>query len=400
MRVLVLGAAGAMGAMAAHHIARNPAVRALVLTDLHAGRLQRVASTIGDVDCTVAVAECDVLDPVALRRLLDRADVVVNCAGPFFRLGVPTLRAAIETATAYLDICDDPEPTLDMLALDDAARAAGVPAVIGMGASPGLSNLLALRAAGRLDTVADCYTGWALDDASPAPRTDEDDRAGARGTPSGAVLHFMEQIHGAVYVVEDGALVRRPPLEAFALDFPGMGRGTGYLVGHPEPITLRTSLGITGRCVNLVLLHDGTTAAYLKGLQRDLDAKALDRAEAGRLLLSPSASRSAVALAEGVSFTGRGALPPFFALVRGTKDGVPTTIGCHVTTLPRGMAGATAVPAALAVAQLIDTAPPAGVHAPEAVIDADRLLRDLLPHCAEHVEDVDRLAPLTGEPSP
>lgn len=382
-----------MGAMVARYIAQNPSVRELLLADLDAARVRRTASAVDRAGCAVAATACDVLDHAALSRLLGRADVLVNCAGPFFRLGVPTLRAAIETRTSYLDICDDPDPTLDMLALDDAARAAGVAAVVGMGASPGLSNLLAVRAARRLDAVADCFTAWALDAASPG--ADDEELAGSHGAPSGAVLHFMEQIHGTVHVVEDGSLVRRPPLEAVDLVFPATGRGTGYVVGHPEPITLRTSLGVTGRCVNLVLVRDGTTAAYLRGLQRDLDAKALDLAEAGRLLLSPSASRSAAALAEGASLGGSAALPPFFALVRGTKDGVPTTIGCHVTTLPRGMAGATGVPAALAVAQLLDNPPAPGVHAPEAVIDADRLLRDLVPHCVDPVADVDLLAPLS-----
>ena len=54
--------------------------------------------------------------------------------------------AAIEAGAHYLDICDDWEPTLDMLELGERARARGVTAVIGMGASPGLTNLLAMKA--------------------------------------------------------------------------------------------------------------------------------------------------------------------------------------------------------------------------------------------------------------
>ncbi|GAA5108266.1 hypothetical protein [Haloechinothrix salitolerans] len=70
------------------------------------------------------------------------------------------LSAAIATTTNYLDICDDWEPTLQMLELDGAARAAGVTAVIGMGASPGSSNLLALLAMNQCDTVDRVYTAW------------------------------------------------------------------------------------------------------------------------------------------------------------------------------------------------------------------------------------------------
>jgi len=53
----------------------------------------------------------------------------------------------------YLDINDDWESTEAMLAMDAAARGRGVTAVIGMGASPGISNLLARHAMRRLDLV-------------------------------------------------------------------------------------------------------------------------------------------------------------------------------------------------------------------------------------------------------
>jgi hypothetical protein len=41
----------------------------------------------------------------------------------------------------YVDICDDLAPTREMLTLDADAKAAGVPALVGMGNSPGLANI-------------------------------------------------------------------------------------------------------------------------------------------------------------------------------------------------------------------------------------------------------------------
>jgi saccharopine dehydrogenase-like NADP-dependent oxidoreductase len=89
-------------------------------------------------------AAVDVLDPTGLAELLRGADVVLSAVGPFYRFGTTVLRAAIESGTSYVDVADDPAPTLQMLALDPAARAAGVSAIVGAGASPGLSNLLAV----------------------------------------------------------------------------------------------------------------------------------------------------------------------------------------------------------------------------------------------------------------
>ena len=229
-------------------------------------------------------------------------------------------------------------------------------------------------------------------DAAP----DDEELRTPDGSPAGALIHFMEQIHGEVLVVENGVHVRRPPLEAIELTYPGGAPGTGYTVGHPEPITLRDSLGISGRCVNLVLLSGGTTAAYLRGLQRDLDRGKLTLAEAGALLLDGPPVRSTRSMICGLRLRGAGGLPPFFALVRGTRNGAPTAVGCQVTALPRGMAGATSVPAALAVRQLLQRAPEPGVHAPEHVIDADRLLTDLIPYCTTHVDSLDVLAPVVS----
>lgn len=392
MQVVVMGAAGDMGRTAARQLARNETITELVVADRDAeGAAALAASIAPGAAGSVTAKGCDVLDELEVRRLLDRADLVVNCAGPFFRLGVPSLLAAIDTTTTYLDICDDPEPTIEMLALDQRAREAGVAAVVGMGASPGISNLLALRAARRLDSVRDCYTGWSLDDS-----TDGDDAppAHADGSPSSAVVHFMEQIHGTVAVVEDGVLVRRPPLEAVTLDFPSLGRGTGYVVGHPEPVTLHRSLGVSGRSCNLVLVRDGATAAFLRGIQQDLDDGDLDLHTAARALLKPSPMRLTKAAIGGAMLRGSGSLPLLFACVTGSVDGRDASVGCHVTAMPRGMAGSTSIPAALAAGQLLDAPPMPGVHAPESVIDPDRLFTDLIPFCTTAVADVDQLAPV------
>src|SRR5690606_15578076 len=80
----------------------------------------------------------DVTDGPALDAALRAADLVVNTVGPYFRFGPPILAAAIAAGCDYIDICDDPQPTIEMLELDARAKAAGVTALLGMGASPGV----------------------------------------------------------------------------------------------------------------------------------------------------------------------------------------------------------------------------------------------------------------------
>jgi short subunit dehydrogenase-like uncharacterized protein len=49
----------------------------------------------------VRVASVD--DDASLRTLLDGADVLINCAGPFSRAGEPVVRAAVDAGVPYLD---------------------------------------------------------------------------------------------------------------------------------------------------------------------------------------------------------------------------------------------------------------------------------------------------------
>jgi saccharopine dehydrogenase-like NADP-dependent oxidoreductase len=400
VNVVLLGAGGGMGAMAARHLSRTPGIDRLVCSDTTTDAASRTLAQLGGGAVDVQVKAVDILDPTALRHLLDDADLVLNCAGPFFRLGVPAVEAAIDTRTTYVDICDDPAPTAAMLALNDRARAAGVGAVIGMGASPGVSNLLAARAARHLDAVHVCYTAWPLDIPVPgSTHTATDEAVTVDGGPAAAAIHLMEQIAGRVAVVEGGEMTSQPPLRPVHLQYPGRALGTGYVVGHPEPLTLQRSLGLTGSSACLMLLQP-TTLAFLRGLQRDLDRGRLDHHTAASAIARPAALRSLRAWFGSRGVADHGGLPEFFVLLTGTKDGVPTSVGCHLAAAPQGMDGITAIPAVLAIRQLLERPIAPGVHAPEAVIDPDQLLHDLLPHCEPAVGSVDELAPLAISPRP
>ena len=226
MRVLALGGAGAMGIHACRTIVEASDEVELVVTDLDAERAARIAEQVGDRTDGVGL---DVTNGRALAGALERVDVM-NTVGPFFRFGVLILQAAIAAGCDYVDICDDWEPTLDMLGMDDAARDAGVIALVGMGASPGLSNLLAASAAGELDQVEEIVTGWSL----TAGGLDTP----ASPTPSAAVVHGIQQITGTIRVTRDGRAVDGPALRRTPIGYPGVGRRMAWTFGHPEALTL------------------------------------------------------------------------------------------------------------------------------------------------------------------
>ncbi|MFB7615865.1 saccharopine dehydrogenase family protein [Kitasatospora sp. NPDC056181] len=378
MRILALGGAGAMGAAAVRAAVALPGVREVVVADRDLAAAGRLAGELRLGGAALSAQQVDVTDAGQLDRAIGAADVVLNTVGPYYRFGPAVLAAAIRARTHYLDLCDDWEPTVRMLELDGEARRSGVTAVLGMGASPGVSNLLAALAAERLDTVHDLYTAWPVD----VPDTGEE-LTGPDGRAGAAAVHWMEQISGTVAVVERGRLVQRRPLRPVTLALPGGRAGTAYTVGHPEPVTLHRSLAPTGNAACLMVVTRGTVA-FLDGLRRDLDRGRLDNESAATLLAGPPLGRTLTAGVRAAGLRGPGGLPPFFAAATGLRDGRPLGVLARPAEDPprllADMALATGVPLALGLAQLLDgTARRPGVHPPEAVVDAARFFRDLEP---------------------
>ncbi|MFF0637002.1 saccharopine dehydrogenase family protein [Nocardia sp. NPDC004151] len=381
MKVLALGAAGAMGAAAVETAATLLGVEHIVIADRDGDAAAATARRFAAARVPVAARTVDVTDAATLRDALSRADLVLNTVGPYYRFGRTVLSAAIDTGTHYLDICDDWEPTLDMLGLDDAAREAGVCAIVGMGASPGISNLLAALASAELDTVHDVYTAWPVD----VPGAGEDESLLAGGQPTAAAVHWMQQSSGTITAVTAGRLVSQRPLRPVELTLPGGRRGTAYTVGHPEPITLQRSLKPVGDAANLMVVTP-TTLAYLDMLRRDIDAGKLTNEAAARELARPSLGRIARSVPTALRTRGPGNLPPFFTTVSGRRAGREHRVLAHLDPNAAGgldklfadMARATGIPLALGMSQVIDgCARRPGVHPPEAVIDAPRFFADL-----------------------
>ncbi len=378
MKLVALGGAGAMGAAAVRKAFALSIFEDIVVADRDHAAAVALAHRLG-----VHAQPVDVTDAAALHALLADADLVMNTVGPYYRFGPAVLRAAIDTRTHYVDICDDWEPTLSLLDLDTAARAAGVTAIIGMGASPGVSNLLAALGAEELDTVHDICTAWPVDPPGAGVLTDADaELSRADGQPSAAFVHWMQQLSGTVAVVRGGHVTHESPLRPVPLRLPGGRTGTAYTVGHPEPVTLHRTLRPSGDVVTAMVLRRGT-AAYLDVLRTDIDRGRIDVDTAARRLAAPGGWTALRSAARTHRFDSPGALPPFFAALTGTRGGQRHRVLARLTPagFPPGMAEATGVPLALGGAQIatgLATRP--GVHPPDAVIDRDAFFAGLAAH--------------------
>lgn len=366
--VLLLGAGG-MGSLAAQTVCAFEEVGSLTVASLDRNDAARVALRCRGKAEAVAV---DVTDHEALVALMGRADLALNCVGPFFRFGPPVLEAAIEAGTDYLDICDDPAPTRDMLDLDRQAREAGVTAVVGMGASPGLSNLLGACVMDRLDTVDRLVAAWNIEE-----KTEDSLEFSA------AVIHWMEQCSGTILECRDGALVDAAPLADLPIDYPGRGRRTLYTVGHPEPVSFHYSWPQV-RETHCGMVMPSAWIGTFRDTREAIDSGRLTLEEAGCDLVKSAAGAGWVeALLTALSRLVDGPrLPLFFVLGEGQRDGVKRTVAASLAATPADMAAMTGVPLALgAILHLRGKTPGPGVMAPERAFDPGAFFTLFAPYC-------------------
>ena len=225
MRAIVLGGAGGMGQGVARDLIKQQQVTNVVLADLYPDP-ERLTTKLRDSE-KATLMRMDVNDHPAMVNSFKEIDVVINCAGPFYKTAVPVAKAAVEAKKNYIDICDDYEGTeiLFNSGIDKMAREAGITVLTGMGSDPGTNNVLVKWYADRLDSVDEIYLYWVVSIA---------ELAGAAWDHS---LHMTlgkipQYIDGELVYVEGGTG------EVAEMFLEPLGTCHVRYVGHPQPLTL------------------------------------------------------------------------------------------------------------------------------------------------------------------
>ncbi len=172
----------------------------------------------------------DLFDEPALHAAASGAAFVVNGAGPFQRTAEPVRRAAISAGADYFDIDDDVESARGALAMSAMAEQAGVALYVGCGASPGLTNVLALDLVCRLDDVEAIEVAWCVGDEGPVE------------LGRSVIAHTLHMGAGDYDGWRNGELVKRRSFATMRrLPLPGLLRQPFYECAHPEPVMLASS---------------------------------------------------------------------------------------------------------------------------------------------------------------
>ena len=144
-KVTVLGGCGAVGSVSVRTLVSHPEFSEIVIADFNIEKAKQLAAQLASPK--VSVKQFNALEPASVKEAIKGSDVVLNCVGPFYTTVKPMLTAVIEMGINYVDVCDDVDVTIEILNMDAAAKKAGISALIGMGSSPGVTNIIAKLAA-------------------------------------------------------------------------------------------------------------------------------------------------------------------------------------------------------------------------------------------------------------
>jgi saccharopine dehydrogenase (NAD+, L-lysine-forming) len=229
-KVIVLGGCGAVGSVAVKTLAAQDLFSEVVIADINRHRAQEmIAKSASD---KISFIQVDAEDPHSIQKAIAGGDLVVNCIGPFYKTVKTILGAVIAAKINYVDVCDDVDVTLDIFKLHETAKAAGVTAVIGMGSSPGATNLLAKFAADHLLDETDAIDIFHAHGGEPVEG-------------EGVVGHRFHCMRIDIPMFLEGELryvkFFEPSGRALrtTFDFPALGSGIKvYPYPHPEQVTL------------------------------------------------------------------------------------------------------------------------------------------------------------------
>jgi saccharopine dehydrogenase-like NADP-dependent oxidoreductase len=362
MRALVLGGAGGMGQGVARDLVKQQQVTDVVLADLYPDP-ERLAPKLRDSE-KAKLIKMDVNDHDGMVSAFKEVDVVINCAGPFYKTAVPVAKAAVEAKVNYIDICDDYEGTEILFGsdIDKMAKEAGITVLTGMGSDPGTNNVLVKWYADRLDSVDEIYLYWVVSIA---------ELAGAAWDHS---LHMTlgkipQYLNGELVHVEGGT-------EVVAEEFlEPLGTCNVRYVGHPQPLTIPKYI----KGVRNVIIKGALIPLWVDELireQKDTGLLGTEPIDIKGTKVTPY--DLALKLWETIP-EGRDNGPQSSGLkviVKGEKDGKKVT---YTADMVGRMAPGTGLPASIASLMMdAGDVTEKGVVAPEGCIDPEKFLAAFL----------------------
>lgn len=226
MRVLVLGGAGAVCNETTRDLAEYSDFGEIVVADFNLKAAQALVEEIGDQRLTAMHFDAEDYD--AMLKLFPGFDVVVN--GLPWKYDLPVTKACVEVGVNGLDVSTEE----DQWSYDLEAKEKDILFIPGVGATPGITNVMARSGADQMDQVEEVQINFAAF-RCPAPAP-------------GLLITFLWEFHPKTEertYYKNGEFIWVGPFEGLqTVNFPGqIGEQEVCYIPHPETRTMPKSLG-------------------------------------------------------------------------------------------------------------------------------------------------------------
>jgi lysine 6-dehydrogenase len=402
VRLVVLGG-GAMGRITVRALAEDARVSEIVVADMNVAAAERAVAALDVGRAKVSVVGCDVRDVAATAGMLRGADAALNATDYTFNLEV--MRAALAARVPYADLGGLFHMTRRQYELDAAFREAGIAAVLGIGSTPGITNLLASIAVNGLDRVERLDVRIGCGDARPAD---------SHFAPPYSIRTIFDECTLAPMVYSDEIWREVAPMSgAEEIEFPApVGQATAMYTLHSEVALFPVSFGERGLrhasfkiafppafLAQLRLLVDlglaSTEPIEARGAKRGTTAHVAPREVMVALLAARQ--NAAGATVESGEPSEPSDCDVLRVIAEGTRDGAPVRLVEEMVVAPYRPWGVgagdvdTGVPLAIAGILLASgAARVTGAHGAELIFDPLDFLRELARYGMRATETVTR----------
>jgi saccharopine dehydrogenase (NAD+, L-lysine-forming) len=230
MKVMVLGGYGLTGQCAVGDLVENSDASEIVIAGRDLKKAQRLADRFKSKRISVELVDATKYGDLV--KSIKDADVVINAVQYHHNLTI--MKACLKAKVNYVDLGGLFHTTKKQLELDSDFKKARLTAVVGMGAQPGITNVMARYGAERLDSVETIHIrdGWKdLTEAAPPFLV------------TWSFLTLMDELTLPAIVFENGKFKEVQPLsrkETITFSEP-VGIQDVYVTLHSEVLTLPSS---------------------------------------------------------------------------------------------------------------------------------------------------------------
>lgn len=258
MKTLVLGASGQIGAYTVQDLVEFYKAE-VVATSRSRANVKKAMTDVGVAE-RVKIMELDASKPEDVAKLAkaEGVETVVNCS--WYQTNLAAMEACLQAGSHYTDLGGFFDTTLKQLQLNDKWKKAGLNATIGLGSTPGLTNVAGAAGAAKLDKVdtINIYCSWGNTLAVKEP-----------GWPGYSIRTVMDEFTQEPVMWLDGRHVKQPVLsgETTVTMQEPIGKVKAYYVKHSEPATLGRYVGKGCRNVTFRIGFPSTDFATFKTLK-------------------------------------------------------------------------------------------------------------------------------------